>query len=386
METHLILVGLLSLCSLSLSQVCNTQLLENVDFPGMDIKFEYSPDADHCQQLCTQHPSCLFFTFIRPDWTKDLSHFYYCYLKTTTSGNVPVQKPLKGVTSGFSLKACTPELQPCLPNVYPGVDFFGADYTALFTADHEECQRACTQDPGCQFFTFLHEDFGTENIRFKCYLKYSPSIPAPLTVRRETGVVSGFSQNVRLPQQSTTACEGKLFPSISVPQSNLKTLPGVCPDHCRALCSAHPACTFFSFDSNEFKCHLKNNRDKMETIAKEGSTTGFPERFCQLDENWLKVAHDGVDLRGSDICFELMDDADSCQRNCTEDPLCQFYTYVTEAFHNRDFRRRCYFKRTITMPAPPKITKLEKVTSGFQLRSCVETASHTRRVDVSSTV
>ncbi|KAJ4927789.1 hypothetical protein JOQ06_015591 [Pogonophryne albipinna] len=276
-----------------------------------------------------------------------LRRHFYCYLKTTTSGNVAVQKPVEGVTSGFSLKACTPELQPCLPNVYPDVDFFGADYTALFTADHEEY-------------------FGTENIRFKCHLKYSPSIPAPPTVRRETGVVSGFSQNVHLPQQSTTACEGKLFPSISVPQCNLKTLPGVCPEHCRALCSAHPACTFFSFDSNEFKCHLKNNKDKMETIAKEGSTTGFPERFCQLDET-----HDGVTLRGSDIRFELVDDADSCQRKCTEDPLCQFYDYLTEAFSYRDFWRHCYLKRTMTMPAPPKITKLEKVTSGFQLRSCV---------------
>ncbi len=50
---------------------CRQGLLENEDFPGTDITFLYSPDAEHCQQLCTQHPSCLFFTFVRADWTRD---------------------------------------------------------------------------------------------------------------------------------------------------------------------------------------------------------------------------------------------------------------------------------------------------------------------------
>ncbi|KAK5855327.1 hypothetical protein PBY51_005434 [Eleginops maclovinus] len=365
---------LLSLCGLCLTQDCNKQLLEDVDFPGMDITFQYSPDVYHCQQLCTQHPSCRFFTFLRSDWTRDESYFK-CYLKTTDSGEVAAENPLNGVTSGFSLKGCTPELQPCLPKVYPNVDFFGADYTALFTADHEECQRACTQDPGCQFFTFVHEDFVTESIRFKCHLKYSPSIPVPPIVEKEPGVVSGFSQNIQFPQQSTEACEGKLFPAISIPHNNLKTYPALCPEHCRALCSAHPSCTYFSYDSNEFKCHLKNNREKMETISEEGFTSGFPARFCWLDENWLKVAHKDVDFQGSDIRFEVTDDAVSCQRKCNEDPICQFYTYVTET-HPPEYRRHCYLKRTITMPAPSNVKKLNNVTSGFPLRSCVNIATH----------
>lgn len=103
MRTYLTLVGLLSICSFSFSQgntsttklyledvldcihvfvnvdvfpltftsECRRDLLENVDFPGSDIKFVYSPDTEHCQKLCTQHSACLFFTFIRADWTKD---------------------------------------------------------------------------------------------------------------------------------------------------------------------------------------------------------------------------------------------------------------------------------------------------------------------------
>lgn len=87
---------------------------------------------------------------------------------------------LQGATSGISLKpwntdssrcsnilskfksyvevtpnsVCLPE--PCLSQVYHGVDFHGADYQTVFTADHEECHKACTNDPYCQFFTFMN--------------------------------------------------------------------------------------------------------------------------------------------------------------------------------------------------------------------------------------
>lgn len=57
--------------SFCISSECNRALLENVDFPGTDITFLFAPDAGHCQQLCTQHASCKFFTFVRADWTRD---------------------------------------------------------------------------------------------------------------------------------------------------------------------------------------------------------------------------------------------------------------------------------------------------------------------------
>lgn len=49
--------------------------------------------------------------------------------------------------------------------VYQNVDFLGADYKTLFTANYEDCQRVCTEDPFCQFFTFVNKDFTPENIR-----------------------------------------------------------------------------------------------------------------------------------------------------------------------------------------------------------------------------
>ncbi|XP_034561243.1 coagulation factor XI-like [Notolabrus celidotus] len=369
MRARLILLGVLSMCSMCFSQECNTEFLENVDFPGTDKQVLFSPDAAHCQHLCTQYSACQFFTFVRSDWTRDKRHFY-CYLKSTPTGQPNRRTPLRGVTSGFSLKPCSPAPQPCLSKVYQNIDFLGADYQTFFTADYEGCQRACTQDPSCQFFTFVNNVFTPENIRNKCHLKFSWSIPQTPVVEATAGVVSGFSHKTQMSQMSDTACQGKLFPNTATQGNFIQSLPTAIAEHCLSLCSAHPSCTFFTFHSENFTCNLKNNQNEMVLRAQAGATSGIPERFCQLDTNWAKVPLDGIDFRSSVIRYVLMDDAETCQRTCTEDVNCQFYTYVHSSFHNSEYWRRCYLKRTITMPSPPKIAKLSNVVSGFTLRNC----------------
>ncbi|CAI5690230.1 unnamed protein product [Oreochromis niloticus] len=369
MITHLIFVGLLSLLSSSLSQACNPNILENMDFPGNDITFLYSPDVNHCQLLCTQHPSCLFFTFIRADWTHDDRHFY-CYLKSTPSGEPSAQTPVQGATSGFSLKSCSPDPQPCLSEVYQNMDFPGADYRYLFTGDHEECQRVCTQDPACQFFTFAQENFSITKIRYKCHLKFSWTVPRTPVIERKAGVTSGFSQKMYQTQHFDKACQRKLFPNTGIPGRDIESLPAASPEHCQTLCSTHPRCTYFTYNRNTFHCYLKENTHEMVTRASDTGTSGLPHRSCQFDNNWARVAYEGVDFKGSDIRYELMDDADTCQKTCTEDPHCQFYTYVDETFFDRSYWRHCFLKRVITIPAPPKVITLTNVVSGFSLKNC----------------
>lgn len=339
-----------------------------MDFPGNDITTLYSPDAEHCLMLCTQHPSCQFFSFHQANWTKDNTNFF-CYLKSTPSGQPNFRTPLVGVTSGFSLKFCDPDPQPCMFKVYDNVDFFGADYQFLFTPDYEECQRACTQDPACQFFTFAKDNHYLPNIRYRCHLKFSWNIPRTPIVERRAGLISGFSQKLQIAQQFDTACEKKLFPGIDIPGSDLQMVKAASPEHCQVLCSAHPGCTFFSFLSPNFECYLKNNPNEMVTKAKAESTSGMPARFCRLDDNWVKVAYDGINFRGSDIRFELMDDANKCQEACTQEPACQFYNYIHD--NTSSIWRNCYLKRVITMPSPPKINKQAGVVSGFPLRNCL---------------
>ncbi|XP_062384281.1 uncharacterized protein LOC134071536 isoform X1 [Sardina pilchardus] len=84
---------------------CFPHLKVDVDFPGSDVKQIISTDELHCQRACSQHPSCQFFSFLRPDWTRD-SRRFYCYLKHTDSGKPSRVTKLKGVTSGYSLKNC----------------------------------------------------------------------------------------------------------------------------------------------------------------------------------------------------------------------------------------------------------------------------------------
>lgn len=367
MRTLLILLLLLCLCTHSSSQECRQELLENVDFPGTDITFVYSPDVQHCQQMCTQHPSCLFFTFLRADWTIDNRHFY-CYLKSTSSGQPNVQTPLIGVTSGYSLKPCPGNQNYCFLEVYNNVDFLGADYRFLFTSDYEECQRACTHDPGCQFFTWVNNLFQNKNIRYKCHLKFSWTVPTTPIVEKKSGVVSGFSHKAQMSQSFSKDCQYKYLQNTDIPGHDFLNVPAACPGHCQTLCSAHPECIYFTYESTT--CHLKKNPNEMVTRGKEGSTSGFPTRFCQQDNSWVKETHEGTDFRGSDMRSVLLDDAEACQRTCTEDPLCQFYAYANENFFDRDYWRRCYLKRVISIPAPPKVTKLTNVVSGFTLRNC----------------
>lgn len=367
MRTYVVLVLLSCLCGHTSSQECDRELRGNVDFPGTDIIFVYSPDVQHCQQMCTQHPSCLFFTYVRADWTKDNRHFF-CYLKQTSSGQPNVQTPLLGVTSGFSLKPCPENSGPCFPEVYPNLDFFGADYRTLFTPDYDECQRVCTHEPGCQFFTWVNGLFENKNTRYKCYLKFSWTVPVTPIVEPETGVVSGFSHKALASQSFNKECQTKYFPNTDIPGNDLLSLPAASPEHCLTLCSAHPACTFFSFKSTT--CNLKKKQDEMVTQAKEGMTSGIPSRLCSQDNSWLEVAYNDLDFEGSDIRNVMLDDAESCQRTCTEDPHCQFYSYVKDSFSDSNFRRRCFLKRGISIPAPPKVTKLTNVVSGFSQRNC----------------
>ncbi|WP_368737590.1 PAN/Apple domain-containing protein, partial [Oceanospirillum sediminis] len=69
---------------------------------------------------------------------------------------------------------------------------------------------------------------------------------------------------------SKAACEGKVFPSIDIPGSDIENFPAASPEHCQALCSAHHSCTFFTYSSNGNKCYLKDNKNEMVMVAKQG--------------------------------------------------------------------------------------------------------------------
>uniref|UniRef100_A0A3B5KQW4 Apple domain-containing protein n=1 Tax=Xiphophorus couchianus TaxID=32473 RepID=A0A3B5KQW4_9TELE len=331
----------LLLFSKYLSHTCIQGFLQNVDFPGSDVVDLYSPSVEHCQELCTQHPSCLFFSFNRR---------FRCYLKSSSSGHPQSQVLLLGVSSGYSLKACA----PCFPQVFEDADFHGGDYRTLFTVNFEECQRVCTLDPVCQFFTFVMGNFSSPDVRYKCHLKFSWYVPRPVAVVLKAGVISGFSQKSQLTQHFATVCRSHLFSNTDLRGNDFLESQAVSPEHCQFLCSVHPQCTYFSFSSNDFRCFLKNNPNSMVARTK----------------SWAKLTYKDIEFRGSDFRSEVVTCVDICQEKCTEDPNCQFYTYHNGSFFHPDHRHRCYMKRVITMPTPSQVKKVDNVKSGFTLRNC----------------
>ncbi|XP_053190115.1 coagulation factor XI-like [Scomber japonicus] len=289
--------------------------------------------------------------------------YYHCYLKSTPSKQPKVHRPKKGFTSGFSLKPCLPCQRPCLPHVYDNVNFPSSDYRTLFTPDYQECQRVCTHDPGCRFFSFYKPGY-------KCWLKTNWAVPTIPQIKATPGLISGFSHGIQTSEYFEPACQGKLFPRTNIPGHDIVVLPAASPEHCQTLCTAHPLCTYFTYISRFFKCYVKKNTVAMKWHTTEGHISGLPARFCQLDNSWIKKTYAGVDFYSGDIRHLLTNDAGSCQRACTADPNCQFYTYVTNRYSNIAIRRRCHLKRSIIMPAPPNVNKDKNLVSGFSLRNC----------------
>uniref|UniRef100_A0A3B3ZP74 Apple domain-containing protein n=1 Tax=Periophthalmus magnuspinnatus TaxID=409849 RepID=A0A3B3ZP74_9GOBI len=339
-----------------LSAPCLDQLYPDLDFPGADYRSLFTPDYEECRRACTHDPSCQFFTWVNGQFSNEKIRHFHCYLRRSSSGQPSAQNPLVGVTSGYSLK---PFL--CL-HMYPDLDFPGADYRSLFTPDYEECRRACEHDPSCQFFTWVNGEFSNEKIRYKCHLKFSWTVPlTPIVGKKERRGIWLLSSLF------FKECQNKYFPNTNIPGSDFLSLPAASPAHCQVLCSAHPSCAYFSFESTT--CYLKNNPAEMVMVAKVGVTSGLPSRFCQQDKNWLTEIYEGTDLRASDMRFVELDDAESCQRTCNDDSNCQFFSYVNENFFDSAYWRRCYLKR-FNVPAPPKVTKLANVVSGFNLKIC----------------
>ncbi|XP_054911862.1 plasma kallikrein-like [Poeciliopsis prolifica] len=362
MRTLFISVALLCFCACSFG--CDTRLQMDWDFPGSDVEILFSPDAEHCQFLCTQEASCQFWAFIGPDCRVDNRHFY-CFLKATASGKPERQNFKQGTTVGYSLKTCNPVPKLTLCKVYNGVDFPNVDYRTFFTADYQTCQKACTDDPFCQFFSFLDGGFNNQNVRYKCHLKYSWSVPRTPTVISDADRISGFSFDLQLSPPSRE-CQRTLFPNTDFSGYDVDVQQAASPEHCQVLCSAHPQCTYFSFDSNGYKCYIKNNPNEMVPRYVGGITSGLPSQTCSKPnkpEASVSTVFRGVDFPGFDLHSFPLSDAGSCEKACTLDPNCQFYSFITTS-------HVCYLKRIITMPAPPRVTKQANTVSGFNLRNC----------------
>lgn len=48
--------------------------------------------------------------------------------------------------------------------------------------------------------------------------------------------------------------------------------------------------------------------------------------------------YEGLDMRGSNFNISKANSVEECQKLCTNNILCQFFTYATNAFHTPEYR------------------------------------------------
>ncbi|XP_030645325.1 plasma kallikrein isoform X2 [Chanos chanos] len=306
---------------------------------------------------------------------------FHCYLKQSKFGVPTKVTEKKGVTSGFSLSQLerTPDI--CLSSLYFWVDFTGADFSSLFTQDYKECQRVCTNDPYCQFFSFLTEQFSKPEMRNKCFLKYSWNVPILPKIEISSEVTSRFSSRYA---NKTGAFDDDAWNSdlgilehTDFPGNDFEQVPAVSKEHCMFLCSSHPRCTYFSYATSKYetsdawyymRCFLKHNVDERPCVPKKELFSGMPRRlFKPTDKpqpsSWVTEEW-SYNIPGADskIIPDVSDER--CKRLCTEDSDCQFFSYYG---YPRD---TCFLKQVITLPLPPKVVLMDAVVSGFSLKGC----------------
>ncbi|XP_048453926.1 plasma kallikrein-like [Rhincodon typus] len=237
---------------------------------------------------------------------------FSCYLKRTTTGQPSVESDLQNVVSGYSLRHCGTQ-SSCFETVHDGLDFPGNDIHQSVVENEESCQRKCTEEPDCQFFTFIKEEFHNEPQR---------------CVREEIakGCVWTF-------------------------QYLITHLP-------------------FS-PSFRFSCYLKRTTTGQPSVESDlqNVVSGYSLRHCGTQSSCFETVYDGLDFPGNDIHQSVVENEESCQRKCTEEPDCQFFTFIKEEFHNEPQRYLCYRKKSVR-GTPPRISILQNVISGFSFRGC----------------
>jgi len=170
---------------------CLTQLYKNTFFRGGDLTATYTPNAQHCQMMCTFHPRCLLFSFLPESSTNDTGKRFGCFLKDSAAGILPRVSRTNAI-SGHSLKQCGHQISACHRDIHKGIDMRGVNFNVSKVKNVEECQKMCTNSIHCQFFTYATERFYNAAYRNACLLKNSPG-GTPISIKVLTNVVSGFS-------------------------------------------------------------------------------------------------------------------------------------------------------------------------------------------------
>ncbi|XP_071599454.1 coagulation factor XI-like isoform X5 [Heliangelus exortis] len=271
----------------SVDSECVTQIYENTYFQGGDLTTVFTPNANYCQVVCTYHPTCLLFTYLPVGWTKDPAKRFSCYLKDSDTEMLP-KVGMEGAISGHSLKQCDIQISACSPDVHIGLDMEGEIYDVTVADSYQQCQKRCTNDKHCHFFTYASETFHNASFCKKCFLKHT-SVGTPTSIRVLDGVVSGFS--LKPCQLSEIDCQMDIFEDQEFSGTNITSFFTPDISACQTICTYFPKCLFFTFFTKEWQiesqrkceCHLRmsSNGSPVKIVHGPGRISGYSLRLCK---------------------------------------------------------------------------------------------------------
>ncbi|KAM5264652.1 plasma kallikrein [Ctenodactylus gundi] len=338
----------------------------------------YAPDAQHCRMICTFHPRCLLFSFLPESSTKDPVKRFGCFLKDSVTGTLPRFHRTNAI-SGHSLKQCGHRVSACRRNVYEGMDMRGINFNLSKVESIEECQKLCTNNLHCQFFTYATQKFYKAEYRNNCLLKHSLS-GTPTSIKMLNNVVSGFS--LKPCALSEIGCHMDLFQHRAFLDVDVARV--VAPDAfvCRTACTYHPGCLFFTFYTERWDtesqrqvnvCVLKTSKSgkPSSSISQENTISGHSLSTCKktLPEPCHFKIYSGVAFEGEELNATFAKDESACQETCTKTIRCQFFTYSLLPEDCKGEKCKC-FLRLSSDGSPTRITYGTQGRSGYSLRLC----------------
>nr|XP_002709380.1 plasma kallikrein [Oryctolagus cuniculus] len=355
---------------------CLTQLYKNAFFRGGDVTSMYSPNAQHCQMMCTFHPRCLFFSFLPASSTNDAQKRFGCFLKDSVTGTLPRVHQTNAI-SGHSLKQCGHQINACHRATYEGIDMRGTNFNISKVQSVEECQKQCTDNIHCQFFTYATQTFYNAEHLNNCILKKSAT-GTPSSIKLLENVVSGFS--LKPCALSESGCHMNLFQHLAF--SDVDVARVLTPDAfvCRTICTYHSNCLFFTFYTNEWDtesqrnaCFLKTSESGTPSFPtpQENTISGYSLLTCKktLPEPCHFKIYSGVDFGGEELNVTFVKGVTLCQETCTKTIRCQFFTYSLLPEDCKGEKCRCSLRLSLD-GSPTSITHGTQKSSGYSLRLC----------------
>uniref|UniRef100_A0A8C3R2E2 Coagulation factor XI n=1 Tax=Cyanoderma ruficeps TaxID=181631 RepID=A0A8C3R2E2_9PASS len=283
-------------------QECVTQIYENTFFQGGDLTTVFTPTANYCQIVCTYHPTCLLFTYLPATWTKDPAKRFSCYLKDSDTEMLP-KVDMEGAISGHSLKQCN-QISACSPDVHVGLDMEGKIFDTTVADSYQECQKRCTNDNRCHFFTYASETFHNASVCKKCFLKHT-SVGTPTNIKVLDEVVSGFS--LKPCQLSELDCQMDIFEDQEFSGINMTSFFTPDISVCQTTCTYFPTCLFFTFFTRKWQiesqskceCHLRmsSNGSPVKIAHGPGSISGYSLRLCKKRASTVCMQHSARTIR-----------------------------------------------------------------------------------------